>query len=99
MKQGLLMCIVLCGGALCLGQQDSELSSFASPESNILTKRNRGDFSFTVYPSPTAGHGHGKNVVDERERMITANWPIYGVWSKADSDGIAYISVNLNRIL
>ena len=97
MKQSLIMCIVLFGGALCLGQKDSELSSLASPESNILTKRNRGDFTFTVYPSPAAGHGYGKNVADERARLFTANWPVYGVYSKADSEKIAYISVNLKR--
>ena len=36
-------------------------------------------------------------MADEREQLVTANWPIYGVYSKADSEGIAYISINLKR--
>ena len=71
--------------------------SLGNPESNILTKRNRDDFTFTVYPSPAAGWGHGKNVADERQWLYKANWPAYGVQSKADSEGISHIMVNLKR--
>ena len=97
MKQGLLICIVLFGVVLCHGQHDRDVLSIGNPESNILTKTNRGDFTFTVYPSPHANWGHGKNVADEIQRLSIANWPLYGVYSKADSNGIVYISVNLKR--
>ena len=97
MKHGLSICIVLFGAVFCVGQQDSDVLSIGNPDSNILTKRNRGDFTFTVYPSPPAGWGHGMNVADERQCLIAANWATYGVQSKTDSQGIAYISVNLKR--
>ena len=105
MRLGKLVCYVvsvLYGAAFCLGQQHSVLGnsvmpSFRNPDSNILTKRTRDDFTFTVHPSPAAGWGHGKNVADERQRLSYISWPMYGVQSKADSEGIAYISVNLKR--
>lgn len=99
-RQALTVCLLLVmlyGACLCAGQQDSDSLSLGNPESNILTKENRADFSFTVYPSPAAGWGHGKNVADERQRLYTANWPTYGVQSKADSESIAHITVNLKR--
>ena len=100
MKHVLALCFVLsvlCGAALSISQQDSDTLSLANPKSNILNKRNRDEFAFTVYPSPAAGHGHGKNVADERQGLYSTTWPVYGVMSKADSEAVAYISVNLKR--
>jgi len=97
MKQGLSIFIVLFGAVLCLGQHDSDVLSIGNPESNILTKRNRGDFTFTVYPSPASAWGHGMNVADERQCIDYSNWGTCGVLSKIDSKAIAYISVNLKR--
>ena len=97
-KQFLTICtlaVMLYGESLCVGQQESDSLSFGNPDSNILTKANRAHFSFTVYPSPAASWGHGKNVADERQWLYNANWPIYGFQSKADSEGVAYITVNL----
>ena len=99
-KKASVLCFVLsvlCGAAWCLGQQDSDILSFANPKSNILNKRNRDDFTFVVYPSLAAGAGHGRNVADERQILAAKNWENYGFASKADSEGIAYVSVNLKR--
>ena len=97
MRQLLSIFVVLCGRALCLGQQDTDILSIGNPECNILTKRSRGDFTFTVYPSPRADWGHADNVADERQSIFTARWYTFGFQSKADSEGIAYISVDLKR--
>ena len=88
---------VLYRACLCLEEPVTDKLSLGNPESNILTKRNRDDFIFRVYPPPKAGWGHGKNVADEIQRSYIANWAYYGVQSKADSEGIAYITVNLRR--
>ena len=93
----ILVANVVYGAALPLGQQDSDILSLANPESNILNKRNRDDFTFTVYPPSPTGWGQARNVADEREQFIDANWKIYGFSTKADSEGIAYVSVNLKR--
>ena len=89
---------MLFGAVLCHGQHDSDVLSIGNPESNILTKQNRGDFTFTVYPSPHAGWGHGMNVADEKQCLNYATWNTCGVQSgKVTSQKIAYISVNLKR--
>ena len=85
------------GTCLCLGEQVPDNLALGNPESNILTKSNRDDFTFTVYPSPASGWGHGKNVADEKQWLYIANWPLYGFQSKADSEGISYIQVNLKK--
>ena len=89
---------MLFGAVLCHGQHDSDVLSIGNPESNILTKQNRGDFTFTVYPPPPAGWGHGMNVADERQCLGYATWNTCGAHSgKVTSQKIAYISVNLKR--
>ena len=100
MKHILNVCILasaLYRACLCLGESDAEMLSLGDPEKNILTKRNQDEFTFTVYPSPKAGWGSGKNVADERQWLYTTTWFVYGVQSTADSGGIAYISVNLKK--
>ena len=84
----------------CEGQAFNECSkekSYPSPERNILTKDVRDEFDFTVYPTPIPGWGHGKNVADEKQWLIASHWPTVGVEAKADSEGLAYIKVNLKR--
>ena len=71
--------------------------SIGSPETNILRKDNRDDFIFTVYPAPSSGWGQGRNVADERQWLYNNLWSSYGFQSKQDSEGIAYIQVNLKR--
>ena len=88
---------VLCGAALHFGKKDCNILSLGNPERNILTKRNRDDLAFTVYPSPPAGWGHATNVADERQSLVAGHWATYGVQTRTDSGGIAYISVNLKR--
>ena len=100
MKQTIALCFivsVLCRTASCVGQHDADILSIGDPKSNILNKRNRDDFTFTVYPAPRPFHGQGKNVADEREWISHVNWASYGVESTADSTGISYISVDLKR--
>ena len=74
-----------------------DTESIGSPESNILRKDNRDDFIFTVYPAPPSGWGQGRNVADERECLSSKLWSTYGVQSKPESEGIAYIQVNLRK--
>ena len=93
----ILVASVLYGAALPLGQQDSDILSIANPESNILNKGNRDEFVFTVYPPSPTGWGNARNVADERQQFTNANWKIYGFATKPDSEGIAYVSVNLKR--
>ena len=69
-------------GHLCLGD-------------NILTNETRDHFGFTVYPTPGATWGEAKNVADESQYIRHRNWEQNGVQTKADSEGIAYIQVNL----
>ena len=98
MKMKQVLCAVLsllCGATLCFSQDDSDILSLANPESNILNQRNRDDFTFAVYHSRYGGIE--KNVANEREDFVSANWRSYGVSAKADAEGIAYISVNLKR--
>ena len=99
-----ILTIMLYRTCLQVEGQESRLSPgqesrmfLGNPESNILTKRNQNYFTFTVYPSPAAGWGHGKNVADERQWFYKASWPVYGVQSKADAEGIAHITVDLKR--
>jgi len=100
MKQFSFLCCVAYAlhiAPLCLGQVEAEAVSLWNPESNILNKKDSHEFAFTVFPSPAAGWGHGKNVADERQWLYKSSWPIYGFQSKADSEGIAHITVNLKR--
>ena len=71
--------------------------SYPSPQRNILTQNLRNNYDFTVYPTPSPGWGHGKNVADERQWIFTNSWPNYGVYTRQDAEGVAYIKVNLKR--
>ena len=77
--------------------EDSYAKAILHPDSNILTKDLRDSFDFTVYPTPLQGWGQGRNVADERQWLYSGSWPIYGFQANADSEGIAYIKVNLKR--
>eukprot|EP00112_Aurelia_sp_Birch-Aquarium-sp1_P007191 Seg1783.10 transcript_id=Seg1783.10/GoldUCD/mRNA.D3Y31 product="hypothetical protein" protein_id=Seg1783.10/GoldUCD/D3Y31 len=69
-----------------------------SPESNILTQDLRNNFEFTVYPAPSSpSWGQAKHVADERQWLFTNSWPNYGVYTKQDAEGVAFIRVNLKR--
>ena len=98
-KVSILCCFtyVLHIATVCFGQIDCDSASIGNPESNILNKKNSHDFTFTVFPAPLTGWGHGKNAADERQWLYNKNWPIYGFQSKADAEGVAYISVNLKK--
>ena len=89
--------VLLCSGRTQISNECPNVKPYASPESNILTKDLRNNFHFTVYPTPSPGWGHGKNVADERQWFYTNSWPNYGVQGKADSEGVAYIKVDLKR--
>ena len=67
------------------------------PGGNLLNNETRDHFGFTVYPSPASSWGDAKNIADESQWLFTSNWHLYGVKSQADSEGIAYIQVNLKK--
>ena len=89
--------VLIGSGRAQISKECPNVKPYASPESNILTKDLRNNFDFTVYPAPSPGWGHGKNVADERQWFYTNSWPNYGVQGKADSEGVAYIKVDLKR--
>ena len=72
----------ICSNSICLGD-------------NILTNKTRDHFGFTVYPNPAPTWGEAKNIADESHYISIANQAQYSVQTKADSEGIAYIQVNL----
>ena len=75
-----------------------KLNDIGRPERNILTKENRNDFVFTAHPQPQYFWGQASNVADGRQSLtIEKDWQKYGVQSKAGTDRICYIQVDLKR--
>ena len=75
----------------------SDSKFIVNPDSNILTKALRDSFDFTIYPPQKHAWGHGRNVADERQWLHSHTWTSYGFQTTADSEGVAYIKVNLKR--
>ncbi len=80
-----LLVIAVCG---------DDISVLGRPENNILTLKNQNHFTFSV---PNIYGGNPKYVADEQQDLTGANWVNFVVATKVDSNGIAYIQVDLKK--
>lgn len=66
-------------------------------EVNILTKQNMNLFSFTGYPHQNVGGSDPKYICDQINRQIATDWNKYGYQTHQDSNGVAYIQIDLKQ--
>ena len=78
----------------CLGISLARGNS-GDPKNNLLTKANQDRFTFSVYPTPASSWGQPRNVADEHQSIFATNWQSFGIYTRPDAEGIAYLQVDL----